>query len=260
MTRRANKSLQRVAVPLHNFERNIDAILQQIDRHILPEIRQLQRGAGGVGKPLPLGVAIAAQIQHQPAHRIRRIAAVAEQLVPVAIAGRRSGPARRRGSDRRTARCGMPCARTVRQQRDEDRMLRVARRTCASSSPRHQASRRRLSAVSPISSPRSSAQRQIGVDVVEILVQALGQQEADDVEILVMVGGEPARVGRGLGSASSVRPAPRATERNRSGEQVSHAALRNDRRLQVAVVAHQVAHHFEQVVERLFAIDEVAEP
>ena len=34
-----------------------------------------------------------------------------------------------------------------------------------------------------------------GVDVVEILVQALGQQEADDVEIFVVVGGQPARVG-----------------------------------------------------------------
>ena len=39
----------------------------------------------------------------------------------------------------------------------------------------------------------------VRVDVVEILVQALGQQEADDVEILVVMGGQPAGVGERLG-------------------------------------------------------------
>jgi hypothetical protein len=39
----------------------------------------------------------------------------------------------------------------------------------------------------------------IGVDVVEILMQALGQQEADDLEVLVVVRGEPAGVGFGFG-------------------------------------------------------------
>ena len=35
-----------------------------------------------------------------------------------------------------------------------------------------------------------------GIDVVEILMQPLGQQEADHVEILVVMGGQPARVAR----------------------------------------------------------------
>ena len=39
---------------------------------------------------------------------------------------------------------------------------------------------------------RPAAER---VDVVEILMQALGQQEADDVEIFVVMGGQPAGVG-----------------------------------------------------------------
>src|SRR5690242_550289 len=40
------------------------------------------------------------------------------------------------------------------------------------------------------------------VDIVEILVQAFGQQKSYDVEVLVMMGGEPARVS--LGGRSGV--------------------------------------------------------
>ena len=53
----ARTAPRRIAVPLQHIERKIDAILQQIHRHILPEIGELQRGAGGVGKALALGVA-----------------------------------------------------------------------------------------------------------------------------------------------------------------------------------------------------------
>ena len=48
-----------------------------------------------------------------------------------------------------------------------------------------------------------------GVDVVEVLVQFFRQKEADDVEILVVVCGEPPRVsfrlGEGPGSGESLR-------------------------------------------------------
>ena len=58
----------------------------EVARNVLPEIRQLQRGAGVIGKLLALGVAVAAEIQHQAAHRIRRIHAVIEHSVPGGIA------------------------------------------------------------------------------------------------------------------------------------------------------------------------------
>ena len=56
-----------------------------------------------------------------------------------------------------------------------------------------------------------------GVDVVEILVQALGQQEADDVEILVVMGGQPARVGFGFRRRCSGPPWPPAIARSPLG-------------------------------------------
>src|SRR4029453_7106002 len=49
------------------------------------------------------------------------------------------------------------------------------------------------------------------------------------------------------------RPWPPAIARSRQAP----ADSRNDGGLQVTVVAHEVAHHFEQVGERLLAIDEV---
>ena len=95
------------------------------------------------------------------------------------------------------------------------------------------------------------------VDVVEILMQALGQQEADDVKIFVVVGGQPARVCSRFARASSVGSAPPAERRTRR-ERASTAHLRDDGGLQVAVVAHQVLHHFEQIRQRLYAIHEIA--
>ena len=69
-----------------SVERNVDATLFEIARNVLPEIRQLQCGAGEIGKLLALGVAIAAEIQHQAAYRIRRIHAVVEHAIPRGIA------------------------------------------------------------------------------------------------------------------------------------------------------------------------------
>ena len=68
------------------LQRKINPSLVIVHAHVLPEIRQLQRGASVVGKPLPLGIAIAAQVQHQMPHRIRRIAAVAQQIVERLVA------------------------------------------------------------------------------------------------------------------------------------------------------------------------------
>jgi len=49
----------------------------------------LQRRTSGVGKALALGVTIAAKIQNQAPHGIRRAAAVAVEFLPIAIPGYR---------------------------------------------------------------------------------------------------------------------------------------------------------------------------
>ncbi len=68
------------------FQRQIDSSLCVIHRDVLPEVRQLQRGAGVVGKLLPLGIAIAAQVQHQMSHGIRGVLAVAQHVLECGIA------------------------------------------------------------------------------------------------------------------------------------------------------------------------------
>ena len=53
------------------FEWQIDSRFCVIDGYVLPEVCQLQSGAGVVGKLLALAVAIAAKIENQMAYRIR---------------------------------------------------------------------------------------------------------------------------------------------------------------------------------------------
>ena len=231
----------------------------QVHRDVLPEIGELQRRAGGVGEPLPLGVAVAAQVQHQPADGVRRIAAVVEQLVPVSVA--RDGLVLHERANQIGERLGGKLVLrgpSAAARRRPDALASPA--YSASSSPRHQASRRRLSArVADLVAEvvRPAAER---IDVVEILVQMLGQQKADDVEIFVMMSGEPAGVGERLRQAPGAASAASGERTKFAGRRTWHASLRNDRRLHVAVVAHQVAHHFEQIGQRLFAIDEDRAP
>ena len=63
------------------FEREIDAALGVIDADVLPEIRQLQRGAGEVGELLALGIAISAEIEHEMADGIRGVVAIGQDVV-----------------------------------------------------------------------------------------------------------------------------------------------------------------------------------
>jgi len=49
-----------IAVFQENVKGQIDAVFFEIDDHVLPEVRELQRGAGGVRKFLARGVAVAA--------------------------------------------------------------------------------------------------------------------------------------------------------------------------------------------------------
>ncbi len=63
------------------FERQIDSAFGIVHADILPEVGELQRGAGVVGKLLALRVVIAAEIEDEMPDRIRRVAAVGEHIV-----------------------------------------------------------------------------------------------------------------------------------------------------------------------------------
>src|SRR5205814_3022068 len=54
---------------------------------VLPEIGQLQCGAGVIGKTLTLRITVSTKIKDQMADRIRRVAAIAEQIVKRFISG-----------------------------------------------------------------------------------------------------------------------------------------------------------------------------
>ena len=146
--------------------------------------------------------------QHQAAHGIRRAAAIFEQFIPVRIT--------------RDALILLECADQVREellgqivlsrrafQRDKHGMLHLARvhrfQLVAPPAEQAQALGRVADLVAQIVRPAAE-----GIDVVEILMQPLGQQKTDDVEIFVMMGGQPARVllgfGLGVSAAQRLRP------------------------------------------------------
>ncbi len=200
---------------------------------------------------------IAAQPQHQPAYRIRRIAAVLEQLLEIAIA--RDGLILLEGGDQivegldgqSVSARRLPASAT-----NTGCEARPAYIACSSLAPpgeQAQAFRGVADLVAQIVGP--AAER---IDVVEILMQALGQQKTDDVEIFVMMRRQPARVGeRFLRRPGALHRFRRRQEMQWDREIRTGPPLRNDGGLQVAVVAHQVLHHFEQIGERLDAIHQI---
>src|SRR5690242_18636722 len=77
--------VDRVAVARHHIQRNVYTVLQQVDRDILPEIGKLQGRTGGIGETLSFGVRIPAEIEHQPADRVRGIPAISEELFEIGV-------------------------------------------------------------------------------------------------------------------------------------------------------------------------------
>ena len=69
------------------FEREIDSSLGVVGSYVLPEVGELQGGAGEIGKALALGVAVAAEVENEMADRIRGVAAVGEYVVESFEAG-----------------------------------------------------------------------------------------------------------------------------------------------------------------------------
>ena len=183
----------RIIVFGKNIERQIHAIFFQIDDHVLPEIGQLQRGAGGVRQFLARRVAIAAQTQHQPADGIRRIAAVLEQLFEILVAGDLLVLLERLDQIvERFLQQIVPRGRVLK--RDEHRMLRLARiHGLQFASPPGEQTEAFLGIADLVGQIVGPAAER--VDVIEVLVQTLRQQKADDMKIFVMIRRQPAGVG-----------------------------------------------------------------
>src|SRR6202007_3471871 len=68
------------------LRRDVDGAFLERAIAVLPEIRKRQGSACRVRQTLTFRIAIAAQIENEATHGIRRIAAVAEHVVPRAIA------------------------------------------------------------------------------------------------------------------------------------------------------------------------------
>ena len=200
-------------MPCEHVQRKIDAILSKIDNHVLPEIGELQRGACSVGQRLALLIAIAAETQHQPSHRIGGIAAILEQLVEITVAGH--GLVVFEGLD----------------QIVEEVLRKFMPRPCLSARRRPDGRPARVHGLQFGPPPRQQPQALLGVaDLVRPDRPPSGrrnrryrspgaaawEQEAHDLKILVVVRREPARVGE--------RPVERPVALHRFRERPKRAA------------------------------------
>ena len=133
--------------------------LGEVHAHILPEVGELQRGAGGVGKPeLRSSVRFAAGIEHQPANGIGRVAAVRQHIVHGGVAG--DGLVLAKAVSRSAnGSLGMRAGADGFGQRDKDRMARAAL-IAGIEFPAPQIEQGQGLRRSPTSSPRSSETRQ----------------------------------------------------------------------------------------------------
>ena len=66
--------------------RHVEAALRAVPLEVLPEVRELQRGADRVRRGVEPSLAVAGDAQHQPADRIGRSPAVVEQVGPGLVA------------------------------------------------------------------------------------------------------------------------------------------------------------------------------
>src|SRR5437667_6245716 len=75
-------------IPPQVFDGKIDSSFPKVGANVLPEICQLQRSTGEVRELLAFLIPVSAQIQHEVSNRIRRIAAISEQVLERMILGR----------------------------------------------------------------------------------------------------------------------------------------------------------------------------
>ena len=155
-----------------------------IHSDVLPEVRQLQRGAGVVGELLPFRVAVTAQVEHKVTDRICRVLAISQQVVEARIAG----------DDlvltKRCQQVGKLMLRDIEfphrlAQRDKHGMARLAGIALPQLGLPLVQQRQRLLLVADLVA-QIVGDAAVGIDVVEVLVQMLGQKPRDDREIFVM--------------------------------------------------------------------------
>jgi hypothetical protein len=171
----------------------------QIAADVLPEIRQLQRGAGVVGEALALLVAIPADIEDETPDGIGAAAAIIGELLERIVA--RDALVLLEGVDQIEERLdGDVMAVDGLVEREVDGAGRIAGVTVMQlASEAVEKLERLLDVVNFIAQiVRDSAE---GVDVAEILSQALRQEQGDDGEILVMRRGQIASEGLSVGGS-----------------------------------------------------------
>ena len=180
------------AVLAQRIERNVNAALLEISRDVLPEIGELQSGAGGVREALALRVAITAQIEHQAADGVRRIAAIAKHAVPIGIAVHHLVLAKRGQQIGKRLHGNIEGTNRARE-RNEDRVRRTPGVTPAQLilPPGEQLERasRVRNFIAQVVGPAA-----VGVKIVEVLVQASRQQPRHDIEVFVVRRRQAARV------------------------------------------------------------------
>lgn len=170
--------------------RQVDAALLNIDTNVLPEVGELQTGAGVVTEKEESIVAITAEFKHEAAHGVGGVDAIIEDLRPIAVAGSRLVVLK--GFDQADEVLkGKVAAGDGAAKRDKNGVLVAIVGEKQGSPPSEEAKgfNRITNLVTEIIRPAAE-----GIDVIKILMEMLGQKEADYVEIFVVMGGEPAGV------------------------------------------------------------------
>src|SRR5690348_1580180 len=189
------------AVGGDEFERDVDAALLEVAADVLPEVRELQRGASGVGERLTLGVAVAEEIEHEAADRIRGVAAISDDIVPGFVAMN-----------------GLVLTKSAKQIAERlDRNFELARGRGKGHQNRMggRAAEGALDFLVPGIEKLGGAPgvgdfvakivgpAAVSIDIVEMPVKARRKQPGNDAKIFVMMRGEPARVALRFGQRTA---------------------------------------------------------
>jgi hypothetical protein len=182
-------------------KRYVDSALTEVTADILPEIGQLESGAGGVRGVLAPGITAATEKKNEAAYGIRGIAAIGEDGFPGAIA-RGALVLAERGEEIAEGIDGDIEFADGGGKRDEHGMRGragiAAIQLVLPGGEKNEGTGRIAGFIADIVSPAA-----IGVDACEMRTKVGRKKPSDDVEILVVIRGEPANVIKGLGFRAS---------------------------------------------------------
>src|SRR5260370_9051396 len=182
--------------PAKALDRQINAAFGVVDAHVLPEICQLQRAAGEIGKLLAFGVIVAAEVEHKMAYWVGRITAVSQEIIEAFVA--RDGLVLTEGTQQvREFVLGNFEGFNCFPQRNKDRMLGMALiADIQFGFPLVEQSQRVASVSDFVTQIIGDAA--VGVDIAEVLAQAARKKPGGDGKILVMAARQTAAVFAGL--------------------------------------------------------------